>query len=155
LSRKTTRRGWWRWSNRSVDNAAVDHALSAVELSSLRRRRVSDLSGGQQQRVMIAKALAGEPDLLVLDEPIAGVDAEAQQQFRDSVVHLVEHHRATVLLVSHELGAVAADLDRVIVLKRSVLFDGTPAELTARGVSLGVHADDLPLWLEHLDEGAR
>lgn len=152
---RLARRGWWRWPNRAIDDDAVDHALAAVELAAVRGRRVGDLSGGQQQRVMIAKALAGEPDLLVLDEPIAGVDVEAQQQFRDSVVHLVEHHRATVLLVSHELGAVAADLDRVIVLKRSVLFDGTPADLTARGVSLGVHADDLPLWLEHLGEGAR
>jgi ABC-type Mn2+/Zn2+ transport system ATPase subunit len=55
-----------------------------------------------------------------------------------------------VLLVSHELGSVAADLDRVIVLKRRVLFDGSPQELVARGVSLGVHAEDLPMWLEDL-----
>lgn len=149
---RLARRGWWRLSGRA-DRDAVDHALQAVALSDLRDRPVTELSGGQQQRVMIAKALAGEPDLLVLDEPIAGVDQEAQQQFRDSVVHLVAHHRATVLLVSHELGAVAGDLDRIIVLKRSVLFDGTPAELTARGVSLGVHHHDLPLWLEHLSDG--
>ena len=55
-----------------------------------------------------------------------------------------------MLLVSHELGAVAEDLDRVIVLKRSVLFDGKPQDLAARGVSLGIHAEDLPLWLEGL-----
>jgi zinc transport system ATP-binding protein len=109
-----------------------------------------ELSGGQQQRVLIAKALVGDPDLLVLDEPVAGVDAESQRLFRDSLVHLVDQHRATVLLVSHELGAVASDLDRVIVLKRRVLFDGPPADLSATGVSLGVHRDDLPLWLEEL-----
>jgi len=144
-------RGWWR-RPKPLDSEAVEHALVAVALADLRRRPTAELSGGQQQRVMIAKALAGEPDLLVLDEPIAGVDREAQQQFRDSVVHLVEHHGATVLLVSHELGAVADDLDRVIVLKRRVLFDGAPAELVERGVSLGVHHDDLPLWLEHLED---
>ena len=55
-----------------------------------------------------------------------------------------------MLLVSHELSAVAPDLDRVIVLKRRVLFDGPPARLTDEGVSLGVHRDDLPLWLEGL-----
>jgi ABC-type Mn2+/Zn2+ transport system ATPase subunit len=55
-----------------------------------------------------------------------------------------------VLLVSHELSAVAQDLDRVVVLKGSVLFDGPPAQLTAEGVSLGVHREDLPLWLEGL-----
>ena len=55
-----------------------------------------------------------------------------------------------MLLVSHELGAVADDLDHVIVLKRRVMFDGKPADLAATGVSLGVHRDDLPLWLEEL-----
>ena len=86
----------------------------------------------------------------MLDEPIAGVDVESQTLFRDSLVHLVREHGAAVLLVSHELGAVADDLDHVVVLKGSVVFDGTPAELAATGVSLGVHRDDLPLWLEEL-----
>ena len=122
----------------------------AVALSDLRRRRMHELSGGQQQRVLIAKALVGDPELLVLDEPIAGVDAESQRLFRDSLVHLAAEHGASVLLVSHELGAVAEDLDRVIVLKRTVLFDGKPQDLAARGVSLGIHAEDLPLWLEGL-----
>ncbi len=143
------RRGWWRWP-RPADRDALDHALGAVALRELRRRPLRELSGGQQQRVLIAKALVGGPDLLVLDEPIAGVDVASQQLFRDSLVHLVAEHGTTVLLVSHELGAVADDLDRVVVLKRSVVFDGKPADLVARGVSLGVHHDDLPLWLEGL-----
>ena len=88
--------------------------------------------------------------MLVLDEPIAGVDVGSQRLFRDALVHLVREHGAAVLLVSHELGAVADDLDRVVVMKRSILFDGPPSELAARGVSLGVHQEDLPLWLEGL-----
>jgi zinc transport system ATP-binding protein len=143
------RRGWWRLPKPN-DRADVDHALDAVALLDLRKRPLRELSGGQQQRVLIAKALVGGPELLILDEPIAGVDVGSQQLFRDSLMHLVEAHGATVLLVSHELGAVADDLDRVIVLKQSVVFDGKPADLTARGVSLGVHHDDLPLWLEGL-----
>ena len=148
-SGRTARRGWWRIPARA-DRDAIDHALEAVALSDLRRRPVTELSGGQQQRVLIARALAAEPSVLVLDEPIAGVDVESQRLFRDSLVHLVEHHQTAVLLVSHELGAVAADLDRVVVLKRRVLFDGPPDALAATGVSLGVHADDLPRWLEEL-----
>ena len=137
---------------RAAGRADVDHALESVALTELRDRRLSELSGGQQQRAFIAKALVCEPDLLILDEPVAGIDAESQQRFRDSLVHLVRSHGSAVLLVSHELGAVANDLDRVLVLKRGrVAFDGTPAELTATGVSLGVHAADLPLWLEGLD----
>ncbi len=143
------RRGWWR-APKAADHDAVAHALDAVALAPLARRPVGSLSGGEQQRVLIAKALVSEPALLVLDEPVAGVDAPSQRAFRDSIVHEVREHGAAVLLVTHELGAVAADLDHVLVMKRSIVFDGGPAELAARGVSLGVHAEDLPLWLEGL-----
>jgi zinc transport system ATP-binding protein len=128
----------------------VAHALESVGLTDLARTPLNELSGGQQQRAFIARAFASEPDLLLLDEPIAGVDAEAQRRFRDSLLHLISEHGSGVLLVSHELSAVASDLDRVVVLKRRVLFDGPPAELAAAGVSLGVHPEDLPLWLEEL-----
>jgi zinc transport system ATP-binding protein len=148
-SGRTARRGWWRWPVRA-DRDALDHALEAVALTDLRRHPVTELSGGQQQRVLIARALAAEPTVLILDEPIAGVDQESQRLFRDSLVHLVEHHDSAVLLVSHELGAVANDLDRVVVMRKRVLFDGPPEELAATGVHLGVHADDLPRWLEEL-----
>jgi zinc transport system ATP-binding protein len=141
--------GWWRWPTRE-DREATSHALESVGLLDRRRRRLSELSGGQQQRAFIARAFASEPRLLVLDEPVAGVDAESQRLFRDSLTHLIAEHRSAVLLVSHELGAVAQDLDRVLVLKRSILFDGPPSELASRGVSLGIHREDLPLWLEAL-----
>ncbi len=147
---RLARRAWWRPA-RAADHDAIRHAIESVGLGELARRPVTELSGGQQQRVLIARALASDPELLVLDEPIAGVDAESQRLFRDSLVHLVAEHGATVLLVSHELGAVADDLDRVLVMKRTIVFDGSPDELTARGVSLGVHADDLPLWLEAIE----
>jgi zinc transport system ATP-binding protein len=126
----------------------VREALDTVGLGDRAGHQVATLSGGQQQRVLMARTLAGEPELLVLDEPVAGVDVESQRLFRESLLDLVHHHGASVLLVSHELGAVADALDRVIVLKQRVLFDGTPAELGDRGVSLGVHDSDLPLWLE-------
>ena len=146
---RLARTGWWRWPGRT-DREEVDHALQSVGLDPLRKRRLSELSGGQQQRAFIARAFASEPELLVLDEPVAGIDAESQRLFRESLIHLRQEHGAAVLLVSHELGAVAQDLDRVVVLKRTVLFDGAPDELAQRGVSLGVHPEDLPLWLEAL-----
>ena len=148
-SGRLARRGWWRPA-RAADRRSVDAAIEAVALTEHRDRPLQELSGGQQQRVLIAKALTGEPELLVLDEPVAGVDAEAQRQFRDVLVHVVHQRGGAVLLVSHELGAVAEDLDRVVVLKRTIQFDGPPAELAATGVSLGIHAEDLPLWLETL-----
>ncbi len=146
---RLARRGWWR-PLRSADVEAVDHALESVGLAELAAQPITQLSGGQQQRVFIARAFAGEPEFLVLDEPIAGIDAESQRRFKDSLVHLIGDHGAGVLLVSHELSAVADVIDRVIVLKRRVLFDGPPARLVEEGVSLGIHREDLPLWLEGL-----
>jgi len=141
-------RGWRRGLRRS-DRDDVAHALESVALLDRAGDPLRELSGGQQQRVLIAKALVSNPELLILDEPVAGVDTESQALFRDALVHLVEHHGAGVLLVSHELGAVADDLDRVLVLRRgTIVFDGPPSDLVSRGVSLGVHRDDLPMWLE-------
>jgi len=143
------KRGWWLPPS-PADKGAVSHALESVGLANMASRPINELSGGQQQRAFIARAFASEPSLLVLDEPVAGVDGESQHRFRDSLVHLIHEHGAGVLLVSHELSAVAADLDRVVVLKGHVLFDGPPDELAAKGVSLGIHREDLPLWLEGL-----
>lgn len=146
---RLSKRHWWRAPS-GADDRAVRHAIDSVGLANLAARPINTLSAGQQQRAFISRAFASEPDLLVLDEPIAGVDAASQKLFRDSVVHLIAEHGAGVLLVSHELSAVAQDVDRVVVLKRHVLFDGPPAELIASGVSMGVHREDLPLWLEGL-----
>jgi zinc transport system ATP-binding protein len=146
-SGRLARTGWL--GRRGPDHRdAVDAALDAVDLAHLRGEAVGTVSGGQQQRAFIARALAGEPELLVLDEPVAGVDAESQQTFRKALCDLVRQRNGSVLLVSHELSAVADDLDRIIVLKRSIRFDGPPAELVGTGVSLGVHDTDLPMWLE-------
>jgi zinc transport system ATP-binding protein len=142
-------RGWLRRAD-AEDRKAIDHALESVALTDLRHERIGELSGGQQQRAFIAKALTSRPDLLILDEPVAGVDADSQRRFCESLTHLVQRHGAAVLLVSHELGAVAHELDRVVVLKRRVLFDGPPDDLAGSGVTLGVGRETLPLWLETL-----
>ncbi|HVL05870.1 MAG TPA: metal ABC transporter ATP-binding protein [Acidimicrobiales bacterium] len=143
------RRGWARRPRRE-DAGRVERALEVVALTELRRTPIVELSGGQQQRAFIARALASDPELLVLDEPIAGVDADSQSRFRDALVTRCHTDGVAVLLVSHELGAVEDDLDRIILLRGgAVVFDGPPADLTAEGVSLGVHHHDLPMWLEH------
>lgn len=145
-SGRLARTGWLRRDPRRVE--AVESALASVDLTHLRGESVATLSGGQQQRTFIARALAGEPELLVLDEPVAGLDAESQQTFRRSLCELVHERGGSVLLVSHELSAVADDIDRILVLKRHIRFDGPPADLIGTGVSLGLHDHDLPLWLE-------
>lgn len=98
------------------DRAAVDSALEAVGLSDRARDPLSTLSGGQQQRALIARALAGRPDLFVLDEPNAGVDSHNQQALADSLALLVAQG-ATVLVVLHELGPMAPLIDRSVTLR--------------------------------------
>lgn len=145
---RLARTGWHR-RLRKEDRDEVDHALESVALADRRRDAAGSLSGGQQQRVLIAKALVSRPELLILDEPVAGVDLDSQARFRDSLVHLVKDHGGAVLLVSHELGAVADDLHRVVLLRHgAIAFDGAPGELASQGVNLGIHAADLPMWLE-------
>jgi zinc transport system ATP-binding protein len=145
---RLVRRGWWQRAT-TADRAAVADALDAVGLADAAARRFTELSGGQQQRVLIAKAMVNDPQLLILDEPIAGVDAESQDRFRDALVSRIERGRA-VLLVSHELSAVASALDRVLVLTHGrIAFNGPPSELERAGVSLGLHRHDLPAWLEN------
>jgi zinc transport system ATP-binding protein len=114
----------------AADRAAVAAALDTVGLTARAGDRVGTLSGGQQQRVLIARALAGEPDVLVLDEPMAGVDSERQDALADTLASLAGHGR-TVLLVAHELGPLEPLVTRSLVLVGGrVVHDGVPPPVT-------------------------
>lgn len=111
---------------RRSDRAAVRDAIDAVGLGDRVQDSCSTLSGGQQQRALIARALAGEPDLFVLDEPMAGVDLASQQAFADTLTALVQQG-ATILLVAHELGPLAPLVDRTVVMRDGrIAYDGPP-----------------------------
>lgn len=125
---------------RKADRAAVDAAIDAVGLSGKARDGVSTLSGGQQQRALIARALAGQPELLVLDEPTAGVDMASQEAFANALTTLTGRG-ATIILVAHELGPVAPLIGRAIVMRDGrVAYDGPPsAEVTDAHTDHGHH----------------
>ena len=111
------------------DRARVGEAIERVGLDGLADRPITTLSGGQQQRALIAKALAGEPDLLVLDEPTAGVDVDAQEALAALLNELHRELGATVLLVSHEFGAVERYVERLVLVRGTIVFDGDPGAL--------------------------
>jgi len=105
------------------DWAAVDDALETVGMTAFADRRITQLSGGQRQRAFIARALASQADLLVLDEPTVGVDAESVDAFYDLLAAL-NAEGITVVLIEHDLGAVVEHADRVVCLNRELYFDG-------------------------------
>jgi zinc transport system ATP-binding protein len=108
------------------DREAVRRALDAVRLTGNERQSVATLSGGQQQRTLIARALAAEPDVLVLDEPASGVDIESQEALAAGLGELREQGRS-ILLVTHGLGAMEPLVDRTVVLDSGrVVYDGPP-----------------------------
>jgi zinc transport system ATP-binding protein len=109
------------------DWETVDQALDTVGMSAFANRRVTELSGGQRQRAFIARALASEADLLVLDEPTVGVDAESVEAFYD-LLELLNEDGITVLLIEHDLSAVTNHADRVVCLNGEIHFDGSVEE---------------------------
>jgi zinc transport system ATP-binding protein len=117
--------GFGRLSSEDWD--IVDRALDTVGMTAFADRRVTQLSGGQRQRVFIARALASEADLLVLDEPTVGVDIESVEAFYD-LLDALNQDGITVLLIEHDLGAVTEHADRVICLNREIYFDGSAEE---------------------------
>jgi len=122
-SGRLARRGFGRPA-RAADRAAVAAALDAVSLADRAGDRADTLSGGQQQRVLIARALAGEPDLLVLDEPTAGVDLGNQRALADALATF-KARGATTVLVAHELGPMAPLIDRAVVMRDGrIAYDG-------------------------------
>lgn len=114
--------GWLRWPNRRHWQQ-VEHALERVGLSEFAHRQVGELSGGQRRRVFIARALAQNARLLILDEPFSGVDVHAQTGLMD-VLTALNTEGLTILLSTHDLNLAFSHFDRVLALRRSIIaFD--------------------------------
>lgn len=128
---------------RKKDRMAVQDALHQVEMSQYRKRLIGDLSGGQQQRVFIARALAGRPDLIVLDEPTVGIDLKTQKQFYQLLQRLNSELNLTLILVIHELDIVAQEATEIAYVNKELIYHGEPQrflhskyfeKLTGRGL---------------------
>lgn len=116
-------RRWWQRAT-SHDADLVDRALETVGLLDRAKADVATLSGGQQRRVLIARALAGEPEVLMMDEPIAGVDA-ASQEVLARVIERLAARGVTMLIVTHELTALESTITHIIAMEAGVVtFDG-------------------------------
>ena len=124
---RTARLGWLRWPGKR-DRMAVLAALEQTEVADLKDRPIQALSGGQRQRVLLARMLARDAKVLLLDEPLTGVDAATQEK----VMRLLqEQARAgrTVMMVTHDLEAAARWCDQLLLVNRTVVAQGTPGQV--------------------------
>ena len=120
LLRRPSRRDW----------EIVDEALALVDMSQLAQRPIGHLSGGEQQRVAIARCLAQEPELFLLDEPTASLDWKAQSGILELVKQIHASRHLTTLFVTHDLGCLPVACDRVVLIKEGLIWDeGPPDEL--------------------------
>ena len=114
---------WWHALNQA-DHRAADAALVDAGVEELAARPLASLSGGQMQRVLLARALATEPELLVLDEPTANVDTRAEHNLFEHLASL--RSRMSILVVSHDIGLVSRHVDRVACLNRRLVCHVAP-----------------------------
>jgi len=119
--------GWFRRPRRS-DMEAVEAALVSMEIADLADRQVGELSGGQQQRVMLARTLAHDADLMLLDEPLNHVDISTQEL----IFHTLEHLSAegkSVIVSTHDLGVLTVHFTRALFLDKRIIADGPPRDV--------------------------
>ena len=147
LMGRYSRRGLFHRTTKE-DREAADASLELVKMFDLRDRLIGELSGGQRRRVLLARAMAHTPELLLLDEPMAGLDATAQHQLLDLLDEL-RAKGATVVLSTHDLSCVSSRCDKAACLNRRLIAYGKPSEVLNEqvlGDTFGTH-----LLMVHLD----
>ncbi len=108
--------------------ACIERALAAARVEHVAKRRIGELSGGERQRAFIARALATQPRLLILDEPTTGIDRTSEREFY-ALLKELNDKGMTILLISHDLDAVSREVKQVLCLNRRLVYFGTPAAL--------------------------
>jgi ABC-type Mn2+/Zn2+ transport system ATPase subunit len=124
---RTASVGWFRRAG-ADDRRAVARCLEQVGLSALARRPIGELSGGQQQRMFIARALAQQAEIFLVDEPLAGLDQPSQNELFQLLEGLARNGTAVVMTL-HDLGLAAEHFDRIALLNRRVIALGRPADV--------------------------
>lgn len=139
----------------AADGTLYETVLDELEIRHLLARQVTALSGGEMQRVMLARAMMRKPDLLVLDEPVQGVDISGQAELYQLIAHLNQTHDCAVLMVSHDLHLVMSATDRVLCLSRHICCSGHPHKVSKDPAFIKLFGDSaaksLALYEHHHD----
>ena len=113
----------------SLDKESIDEALSLTGVIHLKDKNLGDLSGGEFQRVLLARAISKKPDLLVLDEPVQGVDFTGEIALYELIKKISDELNCGILLISHDLHTVMSATDHVVCLNGHVCCSGSPKEV--------------------------
>jgi manganese/iron transport system ATP-binding protein/manganese/zinc/iron transport system ATP- binding protein len=143
------KRRWWQDLTRA-DYKAADEALAKVRMSEFAKRQIGQLSGGQQQRVFMARALAQDADILLLDEPFAGVDAATERAILD-VLQETKQKGKTVVVVHHDLGTAAEYFDLLVLLKQRMFAFGSPHQVLDPRLLADVYEGNMKVFAELAD----
>ncbi|WLR49860.1 metal ABC transporter ATP-binding protein [Bacillus tianshenii] len=119
--------GFFRFMGKK-EKQKVNEAIEAVDMMAYANQNIGELSGGQQQRVFIARALVSEPDLLILDEPTVGVDAQNVNMFYDMLENLNRNRNMSLLLITHDIGTITDKVTHVACLNKHLHFHGEAEE---------------------------
>jgi zinc transport system ATP-binding protein len=141
--------GIMRWPKESDRQKAIEY-LSVMGIEDLKNVPFSELSGGQQQRASIARALAGEPKILVLDEPNTGIDVIGQEDFYHLLKGLQKKFHITILMASHDIGAITSYVDEIACLNTTLHYQGTPVGALNDAVLTNLYGKNVDL-LMHTD----
>jgi ABC-type Mn2+/Zn2+ transport system ATPase subunit len=117
---------------KGVDKRMIEDTLHEVGMIAVIDKRLGELSGGQLQRVLIARALINNPKILILDEPEAGIDIEAERNFYNIIKHLDETHNITIVIISHEVELVYDFAEKVICLNKQLVCHGVPSQVLTK-----------------------
>ena len=140
------RKNHWLKRIKKTDLKKIDSLLDRLNLTGLGKRHIRELSGGQQQAVFLGRALLGEPDLILLDEPTAGLDIRS----RDDVIHFlheINHQGVAIVITAHDLNWVAAHLPWVVCLNRRVIAEGKPQDVFTSPVLQETYRGDMVVFL--------
>ena len=136
------------------DRQAVKEAMEKMSVWQLRDRLIGELSGGQRQRVMIARALASNPSVLILDEPNTGVDVVSQRIFYNLLRELNKNEGLTIIFITHDIGVIADDITKLVTINQKAQVCTNPKEMMSCQEMSDLYGIEAHLLQNHTDKGA-
>jgi len=145
---RTAKRGLFTRES-EADRHAVEKAMHKMDVTKLKDKLVGELSGGQRQRVMIARALASEPEVLILDEPNTGVDMVSQNRFYTLLRELNTKDGMTIVFITHDVGVIADDIQTMLCINQTLLACNNPHEVLSCDEMSKLYGIDAHLMHHH------